>query len=238
MALVSPISVDNAPRVVAPPSSPEGQYQAAVAQWANEVALAIQQLNTAVQKIPTASSNGITVSTPTSPLPPVVSTPGLNGWSPVLAIIIYSGNPILAVVGWVGGTGIAPASPVYVGASGFVTNPSQAVNFNSYIGNAVPYNYASSGNIQVTFLAGTYGLAVLAGSASFSPGGSLGVLAGASQVLDINNSTGGTINLTWNSSWQQANGFALPSTLAAGAWLRITLRCIGASDSSVVVSLG
>lgn len=53
---------------------------------------------------------------------------GFDGWSPRFAIVANSGNEVLQVVGWSGGTGNPPISGVYVGATGFVTNIADAVN--------------------------------------------------------------------------------------------------------------
>lgn len=53
---------------------------------------------------------------------------GYNGWSAIPALIDYNGGKIIQIAGWTGGTGTAPSSGVYIGASGFVNNPAQAIN--------------------------------------------------------------------------------------------------------------
>ena len=45
---------------------------------------------------------------------------GLNGWSPVLAVVVDGARNVLQVVDWTGGQGTKPVVGKYIGASGFV----------------------------------------------------------------------------------------------------------------------
>ncbi len=54
--------------------------------------------------------------------------PGSNGWMPVLAIVADGERRVQQVSSWVGGTGVPPASGVYVGGGGFVTDIALAVD--------------------------------------------------------------------------------------------------------------
>lgn len=51
-----------------------------------------------------------------------------NGWSPVFALVTDGARRVLQVTTWTGGTGTAPASGKYVGASGLVTLAADAVD--------------------------------------------------------------------------------------------------------------
>lgn len=53
---------------------------------------------------------------------------GNNGWSAIPALVDYNGGKIIQIAGWTGGTGTAPTAGVYIGSSGFVSNPAQAIN--------------------------------------------------------------------------------------------------------------
>lgn len=47
---------------------------------------------------------------------------GFNGWSPVLAIVSDSDRRVVRVDSWTGGTGTPPASGLYLGSSGLVSD--------------------------------------------------------------------------------------------------------------------
>lgn len=53
---------------------------------------------------------------------------GFDGWSPRLAVVVDGNREVIEVVGWSGGTGNPPASGVYLGSTGYVTNIADAVN--------------------------------------------------------------------------------------------------------------
>lgn len=53
---------------------------------------------------------------------------GNNGWSPNWAIQNDVNRRVLQVIGWIGGTGTAPATGLYIGSSGYVTNIANAID--------------------------------------------------------------------------------------------------------------
>lgn len=53
---------------------------------------------------------------------------GLDGWTPALAVVTDGGRRVLQVADWVGGEGIKPATGLYVGATGLVSDVASAVN--------------------------------------------------------------------------------------------------------------
>lgn len=59
---------------------------------------------------------------------------GTNGWSPVLAVVTDGERRVLGVSGWTGGTGSPPASGLYVGASGLVSDIAEGVNIRGAAG--------------------------------------------------------------------------------------------------------
>jgi hypothetical protein len=56
----------------------------------------------------------------------IVEVPGT--WVPILAVVADGAREVLQVAGWTGGEGTPPASGVYVGPLGYVTDIHQAVN--------------------------------------------------------------------------------------------------------------
>lgn len=58
------------------------------------------------------------------------------GWSPILAVVADGNRKVYQVTGWVGGTGTAPATGLYIGATGFESNIANAVDI-SVVGNFV-----------------------------------------------------------------------------------------------------
>ena len=53
---------------------------------------------------------------------------GNDGWSPVFSIVVSGQRRVLRVASWTGGGGTPPASGVYLGPSGFVTQISAAID--------------------------------------------------------------------------------------------------------------
>lgn len=53
---------------------------------------------------------------------------GDNGWSPQFAVVTDDQRRVLQVSGWTGGTGTEPASGLYVGATGMVSDIADAIN--------------------------------------------------------------------------------------------------------------
>ena len=56
------------------------------------------------------------------------------GWSPEFSVVTDGIRRVLEVVAWVGGTGSAPATGLYVGATGFVVDITDAVDIRGSIG--------------------------------------------------------------------------------------------------------
>ncbi len=133
MAAVEPLSISEAPRsVVQNTQSDAGQLQSSVSKWAKEVSLALRNIHSTVQTLKTAAATpAVTTAAATTSTPSVqqvVEQAGLNGWSPMFALQNYAGAVIMKLVGWTGGTGTAPASGLYIGPGGFVSNPGAATN--------------------------------------------------------------------------------------------------------------
>jgi hypothetical protein len=95
--------------------------------------------------------------------------------------------------------------------------------------------YGTGANIQINFDLGAFADVGLTVNASFSPSGSAGVTDGKTQDLVLRNITGGVLTLAWNSSWVIA-GPALPTSLAAGAAIRVFLTCNGTAESNIVAT--
>ncbi len=99
----------------------------------------------------------------------------------------------------------------------------------------VPVGYATGGTIQLRFDLGSFDDIGLTVNASFSPAGSSGMQAGRVQELVLRNTTGGVLTLTWNGSWV-ISGPPLPTTLAAGAAIRVRFTCQGTTEASIAAS--
>jgi hypothetical protein len=56
------------------------------------------------------------------------SLPGYKGWSPQFSVQIDGNRNVLRVESWLGGEGAAPPTGQYVGAAGFVSTASAAVD--------------------------------------------------------------------------------------------------------------
>lgn len=96
-----------------------------------------------------------------------------------------------------------------------------------------PIGYPTGGNIQIRFDLGSYDHIGLTVNASFSAAGSSGMVAGRVQELDIQNTTGGPLTLTWNPNWI-ADVSALPASIAAGATINVVLRSTTTADTGVL----
>lgn len=59
---------------------------------------------------------------------------GYNGWSPVLATVSDGDRRVLQVTDWTGGTGTKPATGLYVGSGGLVSNIAQGVDIRGATG--------------------------------------------------------------------------------------------------------
>lgn len=63
---------------------------------------------------------------------------GLNGWTPVLAIVSDGNRRVQQVSDWTGGSGTKPAIGLYVGTSGFVADIANAVDIRGASGAVTP----------------------------------------------------------------------------------------------------
>lgn len=59
---------------------------------------------------------------------PVETPPGLDGWTPILAVVSDGERRVLQVVDWTGGTGTKPNTGLYVGPAGLVAAIGDAVD--------------------------------------------------------------------------------------------------------------
>jgi len=60
--------------------------------------------------------------------PPATGAKGDKGWSPILAVISDGERRVLQVVDWTGGEGTKPATGLYVGVSGLVSNIASGID--------------------------------------------------------------------------------------------------------------
>lgn len=130
-AAIQPLVLAETPNaVITDTSSEAGQLQGSVNSWAREVVNAMRSMSTSLQKLQQASPSAAPapLAAAATSITQVISAAGANGWTPVFALINFSGTVIMELTSWIGGTGTPPASPLYVGPSGFVTSPSSAVN--------------------------------------------------------------------------------------------------------------
>ena len=79
------------------------------------------------------------------------------GWSPRLAVVPNGTNQVIQVVGWDGGSGTAPATGLYVGSTGYVTNITDGVNLKGAAGGGggggIAESFAGGNTFGNTFLA-------------------------------------------------------------------------------------
>jgi len=59
------------------------------------------------------------------------------GWTPILAVATDGARKVLEVTGWTGGSGTAPATGVYVGPTGYVSNIIDGVDISGGVGSIV-----------------------------------------------------------------------------------------------------
>lgn len=119
------------------------------------------------------------------------------GWSPILAVAADGARRVLQVVGWEGGTGTAPATGLYVGASGYVALIADGVDISggsgAGIGIQVGTNVISAGTVNFSNSNGvTFGISGSTITASFSNGGA----GGAAISGGTNSQNTGTVNFS------------------------------------------
>jgi hypothetical protein len=92
--------------------------------------------------------------------------------------------------------------------------------------------YPTSGAIPLNLSNATSAYIALAGNATFSL---VGLAAGFEHNVTLKNASAGSITLTWP-AWSTPVGITLPTTLNAGEFLVLRLRCHGTTAATVVAS--
>lgn len=146
----------------------------------------------------------------------------------------YSGGSGIVIVSWIPYI-TGPSSSTANDVALFADASGTIIKDGGPLGSATSVAYPTSGTIALAFDLGAYAAIGLTASASFSPSGSTGMSAGRVHTVDLWNTTGGSLALSWNSTWKLANG-ALPTSLAAGAYSRVVLFCSGTTESSIIAS--
>lgn len=72
---------------------------------------------------------------------------GDRGWSPLLAVIADGARRVHQVANWQGGEGTKPATGLYIGSSGLVSDIAQAVDIRGGAGGAGPANVLTIGSV-------------------------------------------------------------------------------------------
>jgi hypothetical protein len=112
---------------------------------------------------------------------------GTNGWSPQWALITDGARRVLQVTGWTGGSGSAPATGSYIGATGLVSLIGDAIDIRGPAG-------AGSGDVVTSGTVTTDDLAAFVNSTTIKKGPSLATAA------EYRNNTSGKI-LTTDAAW-------------------------------------
>lgn len=117
------------------------------------------------------------------------------GWSPILAVVADSERRVLQVTGWEGGSGTAPAINLYVGAAGYVSDISLAVDIRGDSGAGVDIqvgtNVISEGFVNFSNSNGvSFGLSGSTITASFNNAGGVAISG------DTNSFSTGTVNFS------------------------------------------
>jgi len=149
-----------------------------------------------------------------------------------LTVVYSDGFGDLIVVG-----SVKLPAPAYafLGAVGF---GSTRENILASIVNAVLLNipaqtgYPSGGSITLSFSANSNVLLALSSATAITSGG---LASGQIMFLIVQNIGAGPITISWP-SWNVANGFALPASLAAGQIVSMVLKAFGSTDSTVYAS--
>jgi hypothetical protein len=71
---------------------------------------------------------------PPGPSTVASSTPGPQGWSPVIAVVEDGERRVQQIVGWTGGAGTAPSTGLYIGPAGLVGDIAQATDIRGETG--------------------------------------------------------------------------------------------------------
>ncbi len=149
---------------------------------------------------------------------------GDDGWSPITAIVIDGERRVLQVTDWTGGTGIKPAVPRYIGAAGFTTVLSDAIDIRGSIGAT-----GASGATGGTGAGGATGPAGTEGDDGWSPVTTI-ISDGSRRVLQVSDWTGGTGTKPAFPRYISASGFT--TVLANAIDIRGSIGATGAAGAA------
>lgn len=155
------------------------------------------------------------------------------GWTPILAIASNGTNRVHQVVGWEGGSGTIPATGVYLGSTGYVTNITDAVNLAGAAGGGGGVAIGDGVNSIST------GTAVFANSngITFGMNGST-ITASHNALTNQSVQTQGTFNTTQLNNYQETSGMSnyqttgnyLTTAQPVGAYLTTAMQSNAGSD--------
>lgn len=141
---------------------------------------------------------------------------GDNGWSPVFAVVADGQREVIQITSWTGGTGTPPASPVYVGASGFVTDIALASNIRGPSGGAATNVPLTDGpNITWNLATAPHASVTLAGNRTMSV--PTNMLDGGDYILRVKQDSTGSRTLTFPSAFRWENNTAPTLSTAPNA---------------------
>ena len=80
------------------------------------------------------------------------ATNGLSGWTPTLSLFVDGDRTLVRVSDWVGGTGAKPSTGMFLGTTGFVADPAQAISVRGPKGDAGDIAQLADGSIGKTKL--------------------------------------------------------------------------------------
>jgi hypothetical protein len=149
------------------------------------------------------------------------------GWTPRLAVVPNGTNQVLQVVGWDGGSGTAPATGLYVGSTGYVSNITDGVNIKGAAGGGggAAQSFAGGNTFGNTFLANNGTVGWYAGnniSLSLDSLGQNATIIGNTPVVFSNangvtfGTNAGTVTASVNTNYQ-SQGAYLTTAMASNA---------------------
>lgn len=150
MATIPPLILKDGPDPTADKATDVGKSEQSTYTWARNATAAIRSLYSTVKGLQNAPVATAAASPAAATSQQSVVLPGLNGWSPVLGLVSFMGKVIMQVVSWVGGGGNSPLVGQYLGPTGFVTDPNEALNLQGPAGvpgaggSALLFNWSST----------------------------------------------------------------------------------------------
>lgn len=165
------------------------------------------------------------------------------GWSPILGVVSTNGSNILKVVGWTGGVGSIPATGVYVGSSGYVTNITDGIDIRgaSGAGAAVIFSAgASSAGLASIIFSNSNGVAFgLNGSvvtASYTQAAQSSLIFSNTNGITFGTNAG-TLTASVATNYQ-SQGAYLTTAQPIGAYLTTAMLSNASTLSNINVSIG